>query len=135
MTREQDAYCSSWAVSKKESQSSIRISMECTRLSSNRACAYAGLSSPLSLSRILFPAPYIIHRARSAANIPAPIQILSICLLPIILLSHIIAVVRDENHPADPLHGLQLIDKGALIVYKPHLVVQLHSPLVHALAL
>ena len=108
------------------------MSTVCTRLSSNSLAAYPGEALAVGIPSSL---PNIRSRVRRAARTAAPMQILSMCLCLIIGSSHIVAVVGDQHHPSYALHGLQLVDKGAVVIPKAHLIVELHAAALHAFAL
>ncbi len=65
----------------------------------------------------------------------AAIQILSMCLLFIIELSHVISVIGDENNVADACQVAQGIDKGCVPIFQPHFIIQFHLLWTYAFAL
>ena len=79
--------------------------------------------------------PCVNRTVMTRADRAVKIQILSICLCPIIVLPHVIPVVRDKDSVAHALHPGKLVDKGGGAILKPHFVVQLNAAGRNTLAL
>src|SRR5699024_540779 len=105
--------------------------MVCTRLSSNSRVAYPGVALALAIPSC---SPNISNIVSMAAKTAAPTQIQSISLCFTIALSHIVAVVRDQHLPGHARPSLQLIDKGAAVLFQADFVILFHTAVVHALA-